>query len=143
MRSALILILSLLVCMTLASAAGAQVIEGTNSGDVLVGTDFGDKIYGYDDADTLKGKGGGDLLVGGSGADTIECGVGHDNPVTGRGEDMIFCSADDGKPDVVDCGAADDVVFWRVFGTVIFTNCEFAYHVTGSGDRIRVVSERP
>lgn len=125
---------ALIIFGVYAAVAGAQVIEGTSSGDVLVGTDSGDRIYGYGGADTIKGKGGGDLLVGGSGADTLECGVGYDNPQGNGGEDLIYCDAADGKPDVVDCGSDDDIVFWRVPGTVIAANCENAFHVTTSGD---------
>lgn len=131
------------ICVIVAAAtwvggAHAQLIEGTSSGEVLVGTDNGDRIYGYGGADTLRGKGGGDLLVGGSGADTLECNAGYDNPQGGWGEDLIYCDAQDGKPDVIDCGPSEDIVFWRVEGTVIASNCETAIRVTATGDRLQL-----
>ena len=137
MRVLLTICLLALAAATWAGVAHAQVIEGTSGGDVLVGTVYADKMYGHGGADTVRGKRGNDLLKGQDGADTLECGFGYDSPVGGDGEDLIFCDQDDGKPDVIDCGPRDDIVFWRVPGTVILDNCESAFHVTGTGDATR------
>lgn len=129
-------LLVILVALAFAPVAQAQVIEGTNSGEVLVGTEFGDKIYGYGGADTLRGKAGGDLLKGGNGEDSLECGIGRDEPVGGPDDDLIFCNADDGKADVIDCGGGEDLVFWYAAGSVIFTNCEHVFRqAPSSGDQ--------
>lgn len=120
--------------LVFAGIAQAQLLEGTNSGDVLTGTQYGDKAYGYGGADTLTLKGGGDLGDGGDGADTIDLGCGWDEAYGGDGEDLIYATCDDGKGDYISCGRNDDIVFWRVNGSVILPNCETQIHVTGSGD---------
>ena len=136
----LIAVCVLCVACWYVGTATAAVIEGTPGSDVLNGTSSGDKIYGYQGDDTINGKYGADLLVGGDGADTLDAGRGYDSPEGKRGEDLIFVDAADGKPDVVDCGSEEDIVFWRVPGTVIFDNCEHAYRITTSGDAARLQS---
>lgn len=119
---------------TWVGGAHAQLIEGTSSGDVLVGTDKGDRIYGYGGNDTVTAKNGPDYVEGGSGADTLDQGCGYDEPHGGYGEDLIYVDCQDGKPDVVYCGADEDIVFWRVAGTVL-VDCENVYRVTSTLDK--------
>jgi len=133
MRQIILLAVVLLLSLVFSSAAQTKVIEGTNNGDVLNGTAYGDKIYGYGGADTINAKSGGDLGVGGAGADTLDMGCGYDNPQGGDGEDLIYVDCADGKPDFVQCGDKEDIVFWRVEGTT-FSNCENKIRVTSSGD---------
>lgn len=116
-----------------AAVAGAQVIEGTSSGDVLNGTANADRIYGYGGADTINAKGAGDYAEGGSGADTLDMGCGYDDAIANGDDDLIYVDCADGKSDGVDCGSGYDIVFWRVPGTTIAANCEQVYLVTGSG----------
>jgi|GEM_PF-4735462 len=115
-----------------AGIANAATIYGTHAGDVLVGTYDTDQVYGYKAADILTGKGGADLLVGGAGADTLECGRGFDSPKGNGGADVIFCDRDDARADVIACGPGNDIVFWRIPGTVVSSNCEQVFSVTGS-----------
>lgn len=138
-----ILICIIVTAAWLVGTAHAQVIEGTGGPDVLNGTSNSDRIFGYGGGDTINAKGNGDYAKGGSGADTLDMGCGHDNPVGNDGEDLIYVDCADDKGDVVDCGPDDDIVFWRVAGTVIFDNCENVYHVTSTGDRASAVQERP
>jgi len=115
------------------NVAGAAVKEGTSSGDVLRGTMSHDRLFGKGADDTLTGKAGNDYLVGGAGADTIECDRGYDSVEGNGGPDMILCSADDGRGDVVDCGRGEDIVFVRAGnGNVVFNNCEHVFEVNGS-----------
>lgn len=146
-RRLVLAIIMVLLVLTFSTAAGAQVIEGTDNGDVLIGTEFGDKMYGYGAADTLRGKGGGDTMYGGSGEDSLECDGGRDEPIGGRDDDLIFCNQADGKPDVIDCGSNTsagsygDTAFWWVEGTVVFTNCEHSIRVqAGSALEARLLS---
>jgi hypothetical protein len=70
-------------------------------------------------------------------------GCGYDNPVGNGGDDLIYVDCADSKGDVVDCGSDDDIVFWRVPGTVILANCEASYRVTSSGDALTLGGMAP
>lgn len=70
--------------------------------------------------------------MAGAGADTVDVGCGWDAAGGQRGDDLIYADCADGKGDVVDCGSGNDIVFWRVVGTVL-ARCEHKFQVTGSG----------
>ena len=85
-----------------------------------------DEMHGGEGDDFAHGDGGRDELFGGDGKDQLLGGRGRDEAYGRRGDDQLFddqgrdyfnggpgddrFSAHDDKPDVIDCGAGDDVV---------------------------------
>jgi len=78
---------------------GADVLRGTNRGDLLFGGAGNDKIYGAGGADVLIGDAGNDKIYGAGGADDLDGGAGKDkiygaggidDLVGGSGQDRLF-----------------------------------------------------
>jgi hypothetical protein len=72
-------------------------------------SDTGDNIDGGNGNDYVNGNGGGDNLNGGAGADIVIGGGGKDNMNGNDGNDTLY--AQDGGPDVIDCGAGTDTAY--------------------------------
>jgi Tol biopolymer transport system component len=104
--------------------ARADVIHGTDLGDLIDGGAGNDRIYGggADDVllagggrDRIFGGDGSDTLVGGNGRDRIYGGDGNDTLVGGNGSDRLYGGwgddvfrAKDGQPDLVFGGPGRD-----------------------------------
>ena len=95
--------------------AVAEQITGTSGDNRIVGTNRADQIYGLNGDDDLFGRGDPDGLYGGTGRDEIQGGPGADEIYGGPGIDLLFGgdgrdyinSADNGRPDVINCGGPD------------------------------------
>ncbi len=57
--------------VTVASVAYAEIVTGTNKDDTLQGTSQADQISGYNGADTIWGKAGGDDIWGAADTDRV------------------------------------------------------------------------
>ncbi|HEY1370180.1 MAG TPA: hypothetical protein VGF23_23840 [Gaiellaceae bacterium] len=79
---------------------------GTAKADYISGTGRDDTITGGKGNDTLLGGAGYDSIDGGPGNDIINGGTEADKLNGGPGSDTI--QADDGDPDVIDCGPGND-----------------------------------
>jgi hypothetical protein len=82
---------------------GADTLTGQSRGTVIP---RGDVIAGLAGADTINGSDTGDSLCGDDGDDTIDGRGGEDRLFGGGGDDSI--DARDGDPDQVTCGAGRD-----------------------------------
>jgi Tol biopolymer transport system component len=89
----------------LTGTAGADVIKGTNRGDVLIGDAGRVRLYGRGGDDVLIGGTGHDWLYGGTGDDFIDAGPGDDTVYAGLGDDFVTGGGDN---DVVFLGPGDD-----------------------------------
>ena len=69
--------------------AGADLIEGEDSGDLLYGGAGNDRILGRWGVDLLYGEAGDDILDGGQGADTLFGGKGNDTYYVDDGSDVV------------------------------------------------------
>lgn len=108
---------AMLVILVLGSGVAlAAAITGTNGPDTLRGTEEADSIYGIGGQDKIVGKKGPDELYGGGGPDTIIGDEGADEIYGGSGSDILrgdegndyINSADNDRPDIVQCGAGDE-----------------------------------
>ena len=99
----------------LPSARRPCVVRGTSGADVLRGTDRGDLVYAGAGNDRVYGRGGEDVLLGGAGNDRIYGrggndvlygGLGHDRLYGGSGNDFFF--AKDRVLDIASGGRGDD-----------------------------------
>ena len=77
----------------LPSARRPCVVRGTSHADVIRGTDRGDLVYAGSGNDRVSGRGGDDLVYGGAGADRIDGGAGNDVLVGNLGPDRLFGAA--------------------------------------------------
>jgi|GEM_PF-5366385 len=128
----------------------ANVVEGTNSGDVFVGTGLdeefmglggNDEIYSGDGDDRVRGGGGNDRIdtndgddvgVGGGGNDELKGGRNDDILLGGLGDDIV--DGEEGN-DIVMGGAGSDLFrFISLDETVIVTD------YTLSQDRIELIN---
>ena len=80
----------------IAGNGGSDLLFGGRGSDIVTGDDGRDSMWGGPQSDTLEGGAAGDLLHAGRGADSLEGNAGND---------ILVASEDDGRPDVVDCGA--------------------------------------
>jgi Ca2+-binding RTX toxin-like protein len=69
----------------------------------------GDRMLGDGKANELAGGGGNDLIRGGRGDDDLGGEAGVDELGGGPGQDFLF--SDDGRSELVDCGAGPDFAF--------------------------------
>jgi Ca2+-binding RTX toxin-like protein len=103
------------MAVTITGTPGNDSLRGTDDPDTLDGLGGMDDIFGYGGNDKIYGRAGYDLLTGDGGADRVWGGLGND----------VISLQDDGEPDVVDCGAGRDKVY---FGTEVdldtLHNCE-------------------
>lgn len=120
-RANAILAIAALTASIFATSALAQVIRGTEQGELLVGTKRADKIIAREGDDRVKGKAGADYLIGGAGADRIVGGIGFDEMRGGGAADVI--SARDGERDTIICGRGFDRVFVDAVEDGVF-DCE-------------------
>lgn len=88
-------LVALVVCMTLASPARAEIIIGTSDPDQLHGTVEVDYIWGFRGDDRLRGSGEADFLVAGRGDDRIWGGPGKDLIYGGLGTDYCYITRGD------------------------------------------------
>ena len=116
-----VMALFLLGALVLAAPAMAKVIKGTPGDDKLIGSKSADTLVGKAGHDILRSAEGPDLVKGNRGKDLIKAGKGSDEVHAGKGADEIH--ARDGKPDRIDCGPGDDVVFADLDETVVL-DCE-------------------
>jgi Ca2+-binding RTX toxin-like protein len=112
---------------TIYGGGGGEVINGTSSADAIYGGDGDDLIHGLGGDDQVFGQGGNDDVYGDDGADTVTGGAGDDKVFGGAGDDTLtggpgfdeiygeagndVIRADDGTPDMVDCGPGDDTAY--------------------------------
>jgi Ca2+-binding RTX toxin-like protein len=127
--------LTLVLVLTVVSAATAKRITGNGRDNTLIGTQARDTIFGRGGNDVLSGRGGrdtidgqagNDVVVGGRGADTllgrglddtidggprgdvISPGFGPDVVSGGGGNDVILAHDRDERLDSIDCGPGRD-----------------------------------
>jgi Ca2+-binding RTX toxin-like protein len=70
-------------------AAGAGLLQGTDSNNVICGRSGRDRIFGLGGHDRISGGAGNDILNGGPGNDLIETGPGKDVVSCGAGLDSV------------------------------------------------------
>ena len=100
---------ALLLAFLSVGTAGAATLGGGEAPDNLGGTGGGDVLFGRGGDDVVFGRGGDDALHGGAGADAVYGDSGRDVLLGGTGDDHLY--AEDGRLDVVFCGAGRDTVF--------------------------------
>jgi RTX calcium-binding nonapeptide repeat (4 copies)/Thrombospondin type 3 repeat len=118
-------VLVALLVASLATAALAKDIKGTNDDDVLRGTNKADaisarkgfdKVFGRVGADVVRGNKQGDVVHGGDGPDKVYGGLGEDDLYGNSGNDRLY--AKDGIQDYVNCGNGRDRAFVGAKDTV-------------------------
>lgn len=101
--------------------ARAQVISGTDAGELLVGGYGNDFIYGRGGIDELRGDGGDDHLQGGAGDDQLYGGAGRDELYGqegsdyyngGDGDDRLIAGGIVGGGDTLEGGGGADLFVW-------------------------------
>ncbi len=113
-----------------AGRAGADTLDGGDSGDILFGRGGADLLYGGAGQDSLFGEEGADLLFGGAGIDLID---------GGEGDDVAYGAAD---ADVMRGGAGADLLngetgddqLWGGDGADLLTGEAGRDHVFGGAD---------
>ena len=108
-RVSLASVVALLVALLSVGTAGAAAPGGGEAPNNLGGTGGRDALFGRGGDDVVFGRGGNDVLLGGAGADAVYGDSGRDVLLGGPGNDHLY--ADDGRRDVVYCGAGRDTVF--------------------------------
>jgi RTX calcium-binding nonapeptide repeat (4 copies) len=88
-----------------ANGCATRVVGGPGP-DTLRGSVAGDALAGRGSADVLRGGAGDDCLRGHRGADVLRGGLGTDVFGGGAGDDVI--RSDDGRRELVNCGAGRD-----------------------------------
>lgn len=88
---------------------GADVLIGSDLGDVLEGDDGRDRVYGRRGGDDLDGGPHADVVLGGSGKDLVSGGGAADRVEAGPQDDIIF--ARDYAPDDLHGGTGNDRAF--------------------------------
>lgn len=94
--------------LTVEGETDANVIDGTNSGNVLFGTDGVDLINARGAADIVFGQAGDDIVNAGAGSDIVFGGTGNDTLRGDAGRDTLF--GDDGN-DTLAGGQGNDLLF--------------------------------
>ena len=89
---------------TVSGGAGNDRVHGGSGDDTVSGGDDDDRAGGGKGNDTVNGDAGNDSLFGGWGADTVN---------GGDGNDRLHALAADRQPDVLNCGAGQDVALIR------------------------------
>jgi Ca2+-binding RTX toxin-like protein len=154
MKKVAIALIGVSVWLAVAPAAQAQVMHGSEDGDVVFGTPKSDSISGHAGFDFLFGRGGGDFIhgngdsdwvQGGRGVDVLRGHDGHDILVDdggttssrashtvrlygGPGNDTLF--AFNGEKDVVDCGDGADAALVDPKDNLTF--CDTALTTSGT-----------
>lgn len=131
---------------SLAAPNAAQRLYGLGGPDTLLGSGTrASCLFGGDGADALSlGDGGGvawgeagpDVIFGSPRGDVLDGGAGTDSLFAGGGDDKI--STRDGNPEVVLCGAGDDVL--RADRRDALSGCE---SVTATGPALRRLPVTP
>jgi hypothetical protein len=102
---------------------GDDVDHGTGRDDAIRGGTGDDALFGEDGDDQLLGGRGADRLWGGDGSDELFDDRGRDRLSGGAGNDRF--STKDGRRDVVDCGAGEDIAIGDPRD--VFRDCEHVY----------------
>jgi Ca2+-binding RTX toxin-like protein len=101
--------------------ARAQIISGTDAGELLVAGSGNDFLYGHGGNDELQGSGGDDQLQGGAGDDQLYGGAGRDRLYGqegadfydgGDGADQLFAGGIVGGGDTLKGGQGADLFAW-------------------------------
>ena len=100
---------------------------GSASEDLIYAGGGDDRVYGRRANDALKGEQGNDKIDGQEGDDRVKGGPGRDRVFGDSGDDLVrggtHTQADDGVPDILDCGDGTDTVYFTP-GVDVVSNCE-------------------
>jgi Ca2+-binding RTX toxin-like protein len=108
----------------------ADRLLGSAGVDIIHALDGHDKVFGREGDDWLKGGPGDDEVHGQMGNDRVKGHEGEDTVFGGPGDDLVrggtAKQTNDGKVDILDCGAGTDTVYYTE-GTDTISDCEILH----------------